>query len=108
MEGAQAILAGSVCGLLGALPSGVLLERALTNRQAPTVADGLVSVMISFLTLSCTIVVVRMISRDDVLVFGVAEALSFLLVWVVEAARAWRDAQCGASPRERKSGESAR
>ncbi|MDO4807123.1 MAG: hypothetical protein Q4A07_07735 [Coriobacteriales bacterium] len=102
MEGVQPIVAGSVLGILGALPSAALLERALSNNRTPTVAVGLASVMISFFMLSCTIVAVRVVSRDDVLAFGTAEAVSFLLVWTVEAVRAWRDAQRGASPRERK------
>lgn len=102
MGGAQAIIVGSAFGILGALPSAVLFERALGRHRAPSVAAGLVSVMASFTTLSCAILVVWMVSRDDVLAFGVAEAVSFLLVWVIEAVRAWRDAQRGASPRERK------
>lgn len=104
-----AVVMGSACGLIGALPSAVLLERALRKgRNTPTVVGGIASIMISFALLTCTILVVWLVSRRSVLVFGVAEVASFLLVWSIEAVRAWRDAQRGASPGERKRGEPTR
>lgn len=108
MGGVQTIVMGSALGVVGALPMVVLLEQALGKRRTPTVADGLACVMITFVAMSCTILAVRVVSRDDVLLFGATEAFSFLLVWAIEAVRAWRDAQRGASPRERKSGEPTR
>ncbi len=103
-----AVILGSVCGLLGALPSAVLLERALNRGHTPTVAGGIASILVSFVLLTCTMLVAWLVSRGMVLVFGVAEVASFLLVWSIEAVRAWRDAQRGASPGERKRGEPTR
>ncbi len=103
-----AVVLGSACGLIGALPSAFLLERALRKDSTPTVAGGIASIMVSFALLTCTILVAWLVSRRVVLVFGVAEVASFLLVWSIEAVRAWRDAQRGASPGERKRGEPTR
>ena len=100
--GGLVVVLGAVLGVVGALPAVYLLEQALRKRGAANVATGLISVMISFIMLSSAILAVWLLSRDNVLAFGVAEAAAFLLVWVIEAVRAWRDAQRGASPRERK------
>lgn len=102
----QAIIMGSVIGVIGALPPALLFELALRNDQRVNVAVGLASILISFIMLSVAVFVIWLAARGLVLPFGVAEAASFLLVWAVEAWRAWRDAQSGASPRERNRGES--
>lgn len=106
MGGAQTVLVGALLGIAGSVPSAVLLELALRKGRAIGVAAGLVSVIASFILLAGALLVVWFVSRDEVLPFGCAEAVSFLLVWTVEAWRAWRDANPPASgPRERKSGE---
>lgn len=108
MDGVCAIVAGSAFGVLGALPPAVLFERALRRSHPVGVAAGLASILAAFAVHTCSILVVWLVSRADVLLFGAAEVISFLLVWVVEAVRAWRDAQRDTSPGERKSGESSR
>ncbi|MBR3157493.1 MAG: hypothetical protein IKG18_09100 [Atopobiaceae bacterium] len=108
MGGVCAIVAGSVFGVLGALPPALLFERALRGSRPVGVTFGLASIMLAFTVHVCSVFAVWIVSREDVLFFGAAEAISFLLVWVVEAVRAWRDAQRGAGPGERKSGESSR
>lgn len=102
----QAIIMGSVIGIVGALPPAFLFELALKKDKRVNVAVGLASILISFIMLSIAVFVIWLAARELVLPFGVAEATSFLLVWAVEAGRAWRDAQSGASPRERNRGES--
>ncbi len=92
MEGTWPIIVGSLSGLVGALPPALLFERALRGSRPIEVASGLVSIMISFMLLSVALLIVAVVARKDVLVFGCAEVASFLLVWVIEAWRAWRDA----------------
>lgn len=108
MGGVQAIVMGSIIGFMGAVPSAYVLERALGKERKASIALGIASIMVSFTMLTAAIFVVWLVARDNVLFFGVAEVASFLLIWVVEAWRAWRDAQRGASPGERKSGEPTR
>ncbi len=93
MEGAATVLLGVIIGLVGALPSMYLLEQALKRDRRVSVASGLVSIMASFAMLSAAIFVVWLVSRERVLVFGVAVVASFLFVWTIEAWRAWHDAQ---------------
>lgn len=102
MDGARTIVLGSVLGIIGALPPAFLFELALREDRRANVAYGFVSILVSFIMLMLATMVVWMVSRSDVLVFGVAEAVSFLLVWVVEAWRAWRNAQRDVGPGERK------
>ena len=108
MGAARAIVMGLLLGVVGALPAAFLFERALKGIGTPSVSVGLASIGISFLMLSGTILAVWIASPDDVLTFGVSEVASFLLIWVIEAWRAWRDAQRGAGSRERNRGESTR
>ncbi len=87
----QAIIMGSVIGIIGALPPAFLFELALRKDQRVNVAVGLASILISFIMLSVAVFVIWLAARELVLPFGTAEAVSFLFVWVVEAWRAWRD-----------------
>lgn len=93
MVEAAVVALGVAVGVLGAMPPALLFEQALRKVRPVSVAAGLLSIMVSFAMLSAAVFVVWLASCKDVLVFGAAEASSFLLVWVVEAARAWRDAQ---------------
>ncbi len=106
MQGALAVVLGIVLGVVGALPSAVLLGWVLKEERHVSVAAGLVSTAISFATLSAALVVVWLVARELVLPFGISEATTFLLIWAVEAWRAWRDAQRSVRPGERKSGGS--
>lgn len=108
MVEAAVVALGVAVGVLGAVPPALLFEQALRKARPVSVAAGLAGIMVSFVMLSVAVFVVWLTSRKDVLVFGTAEASSFLLVWVVEALRAWRGAQQGVAPRERNRGESTR
>lgn len=106
MEGFQVCILGALIGVIGALPAAYLFEQALRGTKSVSVAAGLASIIISFVMLSGATFAVWAITPHNVLCFGVAEAASFLLVWVVEAWRAWRDAHRAAGPGERNRGES--
>ena len=88
---AWAVILGALIGLLASLPSAVLFERALAGNRSVNVAVGLASIMSSFVLLTASLLVVWLWARDEVLVFGCAQAGAFLLLWSVEAWRAWRD-----------------
>lgn len=92
MEGTRAVVVGALAGLAGAFPPALLFELALRKARPVDVATGLAGIMVSFMLLLLALIVVRLVSRRDVLVFGCAEVASFLLVWAIEAWRAWRDA----------------
>ena len=92
---AWAVILGALVGLLASLPSAVLFERALAGNRSVNVAVGLASIMSSFVLLTASLLVVWLWARDEVLVFGCAQAGAFLLLWSVEAWRAWRDAWHG-------------
>ncbi|MBO7674384.1 MAG: hypothetical protein J6S63_05190 [Atopobiaceae bacterium] len=104
----QAIAFGSAIGIVGSVPAAFLFEQALKGTRQVSVGAGLASIMASFVMMSVAVLVVRIAAPHDVLLFGVAEVASFLLLWAIEAGRAWRDAQRGARPGERKRGEPTR
>ena len=108
MSEVQAVAFGSVIGIVSSVPMAFLFEQALRRTRPVSVASGLAGILVSFVMMSAAIFVVRMTSPNDVLLFGVAEVASFLLLWAVEAGRAWHDAQRGARPGERNRGESTR
>ena len=93
MSDTAAILMGVVLGIASSLPAMFLFEQALGNRHHPRVAVGLICIVASFVVLSAAVLRVWLIAPGSVLVFGASEAVSFLLVWAVEAWRAWRAAQ---------------
>ena len=99
---------GSFLGIVGALPSAYLFEQALRKVRPVSVASGLASILASYIMLCVAVFVVWLVSRENALPFGVAEAVSFLLVWAIEAWRGWHDAQRGVGSGERKRGESTR
>lgn len=96
MESLIVIVGGVVCALVGSLPPAVLLEGVLKQGMRARVAQGLVSILLSFGFMSVALMLVRMVSKSEILTFGVAMMASFLLFWGVEALRAWvvrRDGQ---------------
>lgn len=103
-----AIATGLIVGVIGSLAPAFLFEQALKGKQSPSVATGLAGIFVSYVMLVAAVFVVWLAAPSVVLSFGCAEVASFLLVWVVQAGRAWRAAQRSDSPRERKSGESTR
>ena len=102
-----AIALGFILGIVASLPTAFLFERALKGVRKVSVGAGFVGILASFLMLTCAILAVWAVSRDDVLAFGSAAAGSFLLLWVVEAWRAWHDAQRPFGQEKGKSGGSA-
>ena len=108
MGEASAICLGAVLGLAGSLPPAVLFEHALRKTRPVSVAVGFAGIMASFTIMVVALLVVWAVARAELLPFGCAEAASFLIVWSVEAWRAWRDANAPTRPGERNSGESTR
>lgn len=108
MGAAGAIVVGMALGVIGSIPPAVLFERALRGPQSPSVAMGLVAIMVSLGLLASALFVVRLVWRSQLLAFGCAEVFSFLLVWGVEAWRGWQAANALAGPGERNRGESTR
>ena len=72
MNQTLAIALGAVCGIVGAIPSGVLFERALKRgtKDSVSVEAGLASTMASFLFLSAAIYVAHLLMGDYDLWFG--------------------------------------
>ena len=105
MGGALTIAIGALLGLVGSVPPAYLFEQALKRGRSVSVGAGLVSILVSFTLLTGSLLLAWVVSRESVLPLGCAEAASLLLVWVVEAWRAWKDANAPASSGERKSGE---
>ena len=57
-----------------------------------SLAAGIAAVFASFMTLTVVLLVVYLVTSEHFLEFGTAMVASFLLLWGVEAARAWRAA----------------
>lgn len=91
-EGMNVLVAGIVCGIVGCLPQAFLFKRALKGNKGVRVALGLASVVASFVTLSLAILAAWVVAPGQTLAFGTVTVASFLLLWGVEAVRAWRAA----------------
>jgi hypothetical protein len=96
------IAVGVICGLAGALPPAYLFEVALKNGASKaagtaSVANGLLSILVSFAMLSLATFVVYFAARESTLAFGCAMITAFLAVWGVESIRGWRAANGRAS-----------
>lgn len=96
------IAIGILLGLVGTAPSAYLFERALKKGRSVSVGAGIASILLSFALLVGSLLVARSVARESVLPLGCAEVASLLLVWAVEAWRAWRDAGADASSGERE------
>lgn len=108
MNAALSVACGLLAGILGALPMLWAFELALRGARTPSMTVGLASVFVTFVALMAFVATAWVLVPTSVMPFGLGEAASFLLVWVIEAWKAWRDAQGGAVPGERNRGESAR
>ena len=87
-----AIVSGALFGLLGCVAPAALFERALRGDAPVSLAAGIAAVFASFMTLTVVLLVVYLVTSEHFLEFGTAMVASFLLLWGVEAARAWRAA----------------
>ena len=87
-----AIVSGALSGLLGCVAPAALFERALRGDAPVSLAAGIAAVFASFMTLTVVLLVVYLVTSEHFLEFGIAMVASYLLLWVVEAARAWRAA----------------
>ena len=87
-----AIVSGALFGLLGCAAPAALFERALRGGATVSLAAGVAAVAVSFLSLTVVLLVVYLVTSEHFLEFGTAMVASFLLLWGVEAARAWRAA----------------
>lgn len=92
MEDWYVWVAAIVCGLAGALPQAYLFEKALKGYKDVRVSLGLLSVIVSFVTLTLVLLAVWIVAPEQELVFGTVMVSAYLALWGVEAVRAWRAA----------------
>ena len=92
MELTTAICAGALVAMLGNLAPALLFELALGGRARMSIAAGLASVTISFLTQTVALYVVFRYATEGFLPFGCAMAAVYVLIWAVEACRGVRAA----------------
>lgn len=92
MEPQVAVVSGALFGLLGCVAPAVLFERALRGKAKVSMTAGLAAVGASFLTLTVVLLVVHLAADTGFLEFGCSMIAAFLLLWAVEAIRAWRAA----------------
>ena len=92
MEDWYVWVAAIVCGLAGALPQAYLFEKALKGYKDVRVDLGLLSVIVSFVTLTLVLLAVWIVAPARELVFGTVMVSAYLVLWGVEAIRAWRAA----------------
>lgn len=85
-------VAAIVCGLAGAAPQAYLFEKALKGYKNLRVDLGLLSVVVSFVSLTLVLLAVWIVAPDRELVFGTVMVVAYLTLWGVEAIRAWRAA----------------
>lgn len=88
-------VAAIVCGLAGAFPQAYLFERALKGYKDVRMDLGLLSVVVSFVSLTLVLLVVWIVAPAQELVFGTVMVSAYLVLWGVEAVRAWRAANKG-------------
>ncbi|WP_321970668.1 hypothetical protein [Paratractidigestivibacter sp.] len=99
------ILAGAACAAIGSAFPAILFEKALREgkRAKVNMALGLASIFSSFVLLTAAQLAVYRFASEKFFAFGCAMVAFFLLIWAVEAIRAWKSANGGASgPEERK------
>ncbi len=102
MDSMTAILAGILCGLVGSFAPAFLFEKAMKPGTRVSMSVGIASVMVSFVFLSLALLAVYVLASTEVLTFGCAMVLTFLLFWAVEAVRAWKAAQAAQRAKEGK------
>lgn len=86
---ALSVALGALVGCVGSLPPAILFEGALRGNAHVSLAAGVVSIAISFLTLLAALFLGYLVSPDGFLTYAVALVASFLVVWTVEAVRGW-------------------
>lgn len=84
--------AAVVCGIAGAFPQAYLFERALKGYKDVRMDLGLLRVVVSFVSLTLVLLAVWIVAPDRELVFGTVMVSAYLVLWGVEAVRAWRAA----------------
>lgn len=92
MGQAIAAVLGVLAALIGSIPPAVLFEGALRKGARTSLAAGIVSIAISFLTLLVALFLGYALAPEAFLVFAMALVVSFLALWGIEAVRAWRAA----------------
>ena len=83
-------VAAIACGLAGAAPQAFLLERALKGYKGVRMDLGLLSVVVSFVSLTLVLLVVWLVAPQRELVFGTVMVSANLALCGVDAVRAWR------------------
>jgi uncharacterized BrkB/YihY/UPF0761 family membrane protein len=96
-----ALIAGATCGVAGAAPQAFLFEQALKGQQEMNMALGLLSVLVSFVSLTLILLIVWLVAPKYELTFGIAMVSAYLGVWLVNAGRAWYAANTGSADERR-------
>lgn len=96
MDVAMALALGALTGIVASLGPAALLERALKDGAKADLGAGIASVIASFLVLSAALALARLAAGGRFVEYGCSTAVTFLVFWAVEAARAWRAAVSGA------------
>ena len=55
-----------------------------------SVGIGIIAVILSFTLLTGALAIARVVLGNDIVGFGVSMLVAYLVVWVVETARAWQ------------------
>ena len=88
------VILGVAVGLLAATPVLFVLYEA-ASKNAPSMAAGLGSILASFFGIQLATLAVHMADTTATLPFGVAAAISFMVVATVAGIVAWRRAPRG-------------
>lgn len=90
MVTALIVLLGALCGLLGCVPTSYLCKRVLHEGRNDLMGLAAASLFASFVVLSLVLVVVRILAKGWILIFGASLAVAFIAFWSVEAIRGCR------------------
>lgn len=96
MDVTVALALGALTGIVASIGPAILFERALNGGAKVDLGAGIASVLASFLVLSAALASVGLATSEGFVEYGCSTAITFLVFWAVEAARAWRAAASGA------------
>ena len=82
------VIIGCVAGLLGAMP-GIYLAMRAQRMQRPTVEQGLLVILISFIWMSFVLLVAKNVLECYFTYVSAACIATFLALWVAQACKAW-------------------
>lgn len=92
MRLALSVALGVLVACVGSLWSVFLFERALRGSVRVSLAVGVASIAVSFLTLLAVLFLGYLLASEEFPAYAIALVASFLVLWTVEAVRGWRAA----------------